>query len=77
MFYRYSCIECKQCRPRSDAVSAASDRGLHCLPMSLLWDTRHIMVKIRLANFDSFRAFSVLKYTALWKPTRGGWRGRV
>ena len=25
--------------------SVASDLGLHCLPMSLLWDTRHKWVK--------------------------------
>ena len=24
--------------------SAASDLGLHCLPMSILWDARHIWV---------------------------------
>ena len=30
-----SCIKCKQCRAWSDAASAASDLGLHCLPMSL------------------------------------------
>ena len=26
--------------------SAASDLGLHCLPMSLLWDTRHKWVNV-------------------------------
>ena len=25
--------------------SAASDRGLHCLPMSLFWEARHKWVK--------------------------------
>ena len=36
---------CKQCRPWSDAA-AASDLGIHCLPMSLLWDARLKWVKI-------------------------------
>ena len=27
--------------PDQTPHSAASDLGLHCLPMSLLWDTRH------------------------------------
>ena len=27
--------------PDQTSRSAASDRGLHCLPMSLLWVTRH------------------------------------
>ena len=35
----------KQCRPDQVpdqmALSAASDLGLHCLPVSLLWDARH------------------------------------
>ena len=26
--------------------SAASDLGLHCLPMSLLWDARHKWIKV-------------------------------
>ena len=26
--------------------TAASDQGLHCLPMSLLWDTKHIWIKV-------------------------------
>ena len=26
--------------------SAASDLGLHCLPLSLLWDARHKWVKL-------------------------------
>ena len=30
--------------------SAASDLGLHCLPMSLLWDARHKWVKFREIN---------------------------
>ena len=36
VFCRYSCIQCKHCRPWSDA--AASDLGLHYLLMSLVWD---------------------------------------
>ena len=31
--------------PDQTPRSAASDLGLHCLPMSLLWDTNHIWVK--------------------------------
>ena len=30
--------------------SAASDLGLHCLPVSLLWDARHKWVKRRVNN---------------------------
>ena len=30
--------------------SAASDLGLHCLPMSLLWDARLKWVKMRAAS---------------------------
>ena len=43
MFYRDSCVQCKQCRPWSDA--AVSDLGLHSLLMSLLWDARLKWVK--------------------------------
>ena len=35
--------------------SAASDLGLHCLPMSILWDARHIWIKVK-----KNRGFSVL-----------------
>ena len=31
--------------PDQTPRSAASDLGLHCLPMSLLWDARHKWVK--------------------------------
>ena len=31
-------------------VSAASDLGLHCLRMSLLWDTRHKWFKVLIIN---------------------------
>ena len=31
----------KRCRPWSEVRSAASDLGLHCLPRSQKWDTRH------------------------------------
>ena len=34
--------------------SAASDLGLHCLPMSLLWDARHKWVKLDICIFAVF-----------------------
>ena len=36
----------KQCRPDQTPRSAASDFGLHCLPMSQKWDARLIWVNI-------------------------------
>ena len=33
--------------PDQTPRSAASDLGLHCLPMSLLWDVRLKWVKLR------------------------------
>ena len=32
--------------------SVASDLGLHCLPMSLLWDARHKWVKVKSLKFN-------------------------
>ena len=32
--------------------SAASDLGLHCLPMSLLWDARHKWVNFHVCLFQ-------------------------
>ena len=32
--------------PDQTPRSAASDQGLHCLPMSLLWDAKHKLVII-------------------------------
>ena len=32
--------------------SAASDQGLHCLPMYLLWDTRHKWVNMVIAKVN-------------------------
>ena len=32
--------------PAQTPRSAASDLGLHCLPMSLLWDARHKWVEL-------------------------------
>ena len=40
-FLEIPVVNAKQCRPWSDATFAASDLGLHCLPMSILWDARH------------------------------------
>ena len=32
--------------PDQTPLCAASDLGLHCLPMSLLWDARHKWIKM-------------------------------
>ena len=40
MFYRNFC-KANSVGPDQTPRSAASDLGLHCLPMSLLWDGRH------------------------------------
>ena len=36
--------------PDQTPHSAASDLGLHCLPMSLLWDAMHKWVKVSILN---------------------------
>ena len=36
-------IESKQCKPWSDAAYAASDQGLHCLPVLLFWDAGSVL----------------------------------
>ena len=43
MFYRNSYTECSV---DPDQTTAASDLGLHCLPMSFLWDARHKWINI-------------------------------
>ena len=40
IFDRNSCIKCSV-NPDQTPRSAASDLGLHCLPMSLKWDAGH------------------------------------
>ena len=47
MFYRYSYVNnADSIHPDQTLQYAASDLGLHYLPMSLLWDARHIWVII-------------------------------
>ena len=60
MFYRNSCIKRKQCRPLSDA---ASYLGLHCLPMSLLWDVRHkwVTTAIEMSHYVRKRTFWLVR----------------
>ena len=41
MFYRILVFNANSVDPDQMLCSAASDLGLHCLPMSLLWDDRH------------------------------------
>ena len=55
-FYRQFYIYCKQCRPDQTPRSAASVLGLHCLPISLLWDARLKWVKA-----DFFRSNDLFK----------------
>ena len=38
--------------PDQTPRSAASDLGLHCLPMSNLWDARHKWVNGRVVSMD-------------------------
>ena len=46
MFDINSYIQCKQCRPDQTPQNAASDLGLHCLSVSLLWGARHKCIKL-------------------------------
>ena len=46
--------------------SAASDLGLHCLPMSLLWDARHKWVKY-LISVEIENSGSCIRYRAMWR----------
>ena len=39
-------LNANRLEPDPTTRSAASDLGLHCLPMSLLWDATHIWVKL-------------------------------
>ena len=41
MFYKNPVINASNADPDQTPHSAASDLGLHCLQMSLLWDARH------------------------------------
>ena len=45
MFYRNFSINATSVDPDQTSRFAASDQGLHCLPMSLLWDAKHKWVK--------------------------------
>ena len=41
MFYSNSVINANRVEPNQTPRSAASDMGLHCLPVSILGDARH------------------------------------
>ena len=45
MFYRIFVFNLNSEDPDQTPRTAASDLGLHCLPMSLLWDARYNWVK--------------------------------
>ena len=47
MFYRIPVLNANSVDPDDTPFSAASDLGLHCLPIPLLWDTRHEWVSVR------------------------------
>ena len=44
-FIEFPVFNANSVDPDQTPQSAASDLGLHCLPMSLLWDARHKLVK--------------------------------
>ena len=46
MFYSNSWFSANSVDPDQTPCSVASNLGLDCLPMPLLWDTRHKWVKI-------------------------------
>ena len=43
--------------PDQTPLYAAPDLGLHCLPMSLLWDDRHARVKVNTIDIADPRIF--------------------
>ena len=45
-FIEISVFNAKKVDPDQTLHSVASDLGLHCLPMSPLWDARHKWVKL-------------------------------
>ena len=49
--------------PDQIMCSMASDLGLHCLPLSLLWDARYIWINVN--GFTSKGSHSDLKYFCL------------
>ena len=59
--------------PDQTPQNAASDLGLHCLPMSLLWDTRHKRVKTQhplgvffiQQKYGNYRFLSQMCFTSL------------
>ena len=46
MFLEISVVNANCINPDQTPRSAASDLGQHCLPMSVLWDTRHKLLKM-------------------------------
>ena len=51
--------------PDQTLHSAASDLGLHCLPMSRLWDARHKWVKCKILAFVRVSFYLSKKKTPL------------
>ena len=43
--------------------SMASDLGLHCLPMSLFWDTRHKWVKCYRGEEDTDGSYNKISFS--------------
>ena len=59
--------KCKPCRPDQTPGSVVSDLGLHCLPVSILWDTRHKRVEqeyLMMSDLGLHR----LPVSILWDP---------
>ena len=62
---KFSNVIANSVDPDQTPHSAASDLGLHCLPMSLLWDARHKWVNkclkyIHLFKFSDLKPFNPL-----------------
>ena len=57
MFYgKYPIFNANRVDPDQTLHSAASDLGLYCLPMSLLWDAKlNCIAKRRIYNFDPLK----------------------
>ena len=58
-FIEISKLNANSVDPDQTPRSAASDLGLHCLPVSLLWDARHKWVNFTL-SFDSSSEYYVI-----------------
>ena len=58
--------------PDQTPRSAASDLGLHYLPMSLLWDTKHKWDKILVLNLNKIK--SIYSRTSMARTSLGPWK---